>query len=296
MIRKEMFAFSLKIKAEFFLPWFISFNNMSDPVTRAAKQLRKNKRTRSATEPTPANKRQKTGDTVATTKAKRNSRSIPFNEDQVPVISKFLGCTITECPLTGYTGLYSALTQEPTFAYTYPVLLEAPVQKKKLKKPSHKTICGTTRPEIVISVLIKAFGVLFPNMEAQRVQDWDVYKWNQAYYGSGVASRAPQWSDLEKKLSEHRALGGHKNAIQVNVFNEASTNKAGYAIDLADLFPERKTLPRSYLVEMRDRALQLAENEDLLVVDKGKLEKHVSAQEEDSSDDENESDSEEDQQ
>lgn len=246
-----------------------------DAVLRAAKNLQKSKNKR------PSSTRQ-----GSEPSKKRSSRTIPFSEDHVPVVIKNLGCVLCPCPVTGNHGLYSALTQEPIFTIVYPLLLEAPESKGRLRGSRHRTLSGTSKPELIFSVLNRCFGELFPDMEPRRVTDWDLYKWNAAYYGSSIAGRAPEWSELKNKLRQHRANGGDKNAVQVNVFSEIATSKSDLALDVKDLFaPDKQTLGRDYVRDLREQAIELAKKGNLLELDSKEMEDYVSSREEESDDD-----------
>lgn len=248
---------------------------------RQARAILKNKRTkRPVSGDEPSAKRQVTG--------KAKGRTLPFKEAQLKVIVALLGCTSFVDPLTGKAGLYSALTQEPSYFYTFPLLLQAPQKKKNLNGKDHKTLSGAPRPELIFTVINKSFSIVYPEKEAQMVVDWELYKWNVAYYGSGIAKRAPQWSELKEKVEVLRSLGGDKNPVQVNVFTEVGSSKSGYAIDIRTVLPEEDTMTRDFLLGLKEDATKLAESGKILLVDKDDLEAHVSNREEESGSDEEE--------
>lgn len=233
---------------------------------KAARNIQKNvnKKKRPASDVTaknPAAKKKKTS----------SNRSIPLLPEDLVVLSRNLGCTRFLCPLTGNSGLFSALTMEEMLVYSYPVLLEAPEAKGKRKTHS-KMICGVSKPELVFSVLQKTFADLHSDLSAHQIADWEPYRWNVAYYGQGIVSRAQPWSDLVEKIQELRPFGGNKNPTLVNIFNEVRTSKAKKAVDVSFSFsgetPVPKTLSRQWLEEFQEQARELAASEkDLLKSD-----------------------------
>lgn len=227
------------------------------------------------------------------TKKKVRGRAISFDPEHLTPLSKNLGCTRFFCPLTGKTALFSALSTEPMYYYAYPVVLQAPEAKGRLP-PNAKTLCGVSKPELVFSVLHKTFADIFPELEAQRIADWDVFRWNVAYYGQGIMKRAAAWKDLKTKLVQLRPYGGDKLATFVNVFTESGTNKSDKAKDLVEIFANDPSSPeclsRQVLIGMRADAYKKAEEGGLLAIDKKKLEDRVAGQEEDSESDESEQD------
>lgn len=254
---------------------------------RQARAMLRNKRTKrpAKTEQEPGAKKQKLA-------VKPSSRSLAYNNNQALVVKDVLGCVPFKDPLSGKMGLYSPLTQEPSFFYSYPVLLSAPEKKKQLAR-DQKTLCGVTRPDLVFSVLHRTFAVVYPGVEAQRIVDWELYKWNLAYYGAGIAKRAPQWIDLVEKNSVLRSLGGDKNPVQTSTYTEAGTSKAAYAIDMKTIFPEGETMDRAELLSLKEEALRLIESGSILLVDEDELEEHVSKNEEESDDEESDESSDE---
>lgn len=244
-------------------------------------------------------------ETPASKKKKVSARTIAYDQKtQLAVLRKNMGCFEIFCPVSGYSGLYSSLTQEPMFGIAFPLLLDAPLNKGKLQFGSHATICGTSRPELIFSVINRSFAELFPEEEAQRIADWEVFKWNLAYYGAGIKNRAPQWKDVASKLEQLRSFGGDKNPTHVNVIGELGTAKSDFALDLKTLFAKRGVNERPGNVPLhaapmgRESFTELklkieerrVEEENVgLLVDSDKLEKHVSAREEESSDEEEES-------
>lgn len=225
---------------------------------RAAKAMQKNrlKKRPAKTAPAsaaPAAKKQKT---VA------HSRGILYDADaQLKTVLQNLGCSAVRCPLTGKDHLYSTLSAEPAFFYAYPVLLGAPEAKGKLKS-STEHVCGVTKQELVFSVLRKSFADLFGSKLApEQIEDWDLWKWNKAYYGQSVVKRAPTWIDLQNKHMQHRFLGGDKCPTHVTVFNEVNTAKSSKALDMGVIFKNNKhaaCFERQFLINLREEAEQLA--------------------------------------
>lgn len=258
---------------------------------RAAEHIKKS---RSKKRALPSNSK----DPAAKKKTVRSSRMLPHEEEtDLPVIGKCLGCTTFYCPLTGMSGLYSALTMEPSYFYTYPIVLEAPEAKGKFKTQTPRTLSGVTKPELVFTVLHTAFAEIYPKLDPQRIADWEVYRWNVTYYGQGIVARAPTWTELQDKLLEHRPLGGSRLPTHVNVLNEVGTSKAQKAINMSGVFSRdaaASCFPRQHLLDIREKAFEMADSESL-PVDKNELEKRLSSMEEESSsesEEDNESDEE----
>ena len=226
------------------------------------------------------------------TKKKSRGRQLAFEPKHLEKLTQNLGCTRFFCPLTGNTALFSALTQEAMFFMTYPVMLEAPEAKGK-RRSSSKTICGVSKPELVFTVLRQCFSEIFPDADPQRIADWDVYRWNVAYYGQGIMQRAPSWNELKEKIQQLRTLGGDKLPPHVNIFTEVQTAKASKAMDVCELFSNDTNavcLSREQLKQLREKAYELAASQNLLAIDEKELEDRIAGQEEDSESEESEQD------
>lgn len=225
-------------------------------------------------------------------KKKSRGRALAFEPKHLEVLAKKLGCTRVYCPLTGYTGLHSTLTQEDMFFMSYPVMLEAPEAKGK-RRTSSKTISGVSKPELVFTTLRQCFAEIFPDVDPQRIADWEVYRWNVAFYGQGIMQRAPSWNELKEKIQQLRTMGGDKLPTHVNIFNEVLTAKASKAMDISEVFrddPKVVCMSREKLKEFREKASELAASGVLLTIDEKELEDRLQDQEEDSGSEESDQD------
>ena len=257
---------------------------------RAARAMQKNrakKRTlKNATDAPPAKKQ---------ARASGHPRSIAFKPDHLKVVTKNLGCTSFFCPLTGKHALYSSLTSEPLYFYAYPIVLGAPESKGNQNKSAGQ-LCGVSKQELVFSVLRKSFAEIFPDLEPQQIDDWDLWKWNKAFYGQSVVKRAQPWTELENKHVQHRFLGGDKCPAHVNLFNEVKSVKASKTVDMAEIFadtPGAQCFDRKFIFDLRKNAEELAKKKNF-IVPIGQLEEWLGDREELSDDSDAEEQSEDD--
>lgn len=255
---------------------------------RAARNMQKNRTKKRAARPAsdkePASKRPKTA---------ASSRAVEFKTEQLKVIKDNLGAAPLTDPLTGKKCIYSALTAEPIFFFAYPIVLGAPQSKGNLNSTT-PLLTGVSRPELVFTVLRKSFADLFPQLAPEQINDWQVWKWNRAFYGQGVVKKAQTWGDLQKKVYQLRFLGGDKLPTHCNIFNDIKGQKTSNAVDLSRVFPGEECFSRQFVFDLREKAEALAKEKNFIVPE-GQIEEWLANREElsDDSDAEEQSEDEE---
>lgn len=197
-----------------------------------------------------------------------SSRNIPYDRERhLPVLKKKIATTIIEEPFFNKKLLYSALTHECMVFYTFPLLLQR--TKKKAVLPD-EFLAGTTSPPAIFTVIQMAFNELFPDREPTSVKDWEIYKWNFTYYGSGYFKQAKEQNSYQWAMLSTRPFGGTKHPIQTNVAIERGHSKSKFAVPISTVIPKQRdekedpTFLLSDLDNIIEKSEQLSNDEDFI--------------------------------
>lgn len=169
----------------------------------------------------------------------KKSRSLPFKSaEHEAVLKQVLSVSpIKSMMIDGQTpidGLYSGLTFEAMFFKPYPVLTSPPMSKGVMTADG-TFVLGVSHPKFVFTALEKAFGLCYPDEENKRILDWELWKFNTAYYGESLVKEAPSWNTLSTKSSFYRCTGGSLVQPCINVGKECSLQRNELSIALTSL-------------------------------------------------------------
>ncbi len=213
-------------------------------------------------------------------------REIAYNEmTQLAIIKDVLACSVITNPYNNTKLLYSGITCEPMAFKTYVIVLHKPPKKGELVGPY---LAGVTRPELVFTVLRRAWSLLHPEQQTD-YSDWELYKWNVLYYGKSLAGKAVPWLELETQNQNFRFNGGSKSIPNTNIVTEAVYSKWKYAVSLNEILG--KEVPTRLVDELNEivkSTRDLLEDEDFIKeVELSKKVNTAEATVEELSDDEN---------
>lgn len=172
-------------------------------------------------------------------KKEKKSTTIPLSVKDVEAIRDHFWTTVVYLPLLDKVALYSGLTNETMSFAAYPILL-GPVQKKDGKSTPIDYILGVSRPPVILTGLRDLFKKLYPDKNNMDFQQWDVYRWNRAYYT--VKTEKTSWPQelLELQMVETKPFGGPKDPSCVHWLEESKLKRWGKAISLEAYFKDKE--------------------------------------------------------
>lgn len=193
----------------------------------------------------------------------KKSRSLPFKSaEHGQHLEKVLAMSkINTMLIDGNTsthGLYCGMTFEALFFKAYPILTSPPMSKG-LMTADGSFVLGVSHPKYVFSALEKAFTLCYPAEDIKRIVDWELWKFNTAYYGESVVKESPNWASLVIKSATYRCTGGSCQVPSVNIGKECALQRNELSIPLTDLPEEEGVvyIPWQYALGKYQKAQEL---------------------------------------
>lgn len=261
---------------DFFKP--LSAAVISQKKNREKNRKRKERAEQRKAEDEPEAKRKKT---------KLKSNTIVTSPDQRKRVEQFFHSSACYNGALNVYGVYCGLDNSTNVYYFYPVVMgpnrdsdgNVIKRKKQIKgEPFAKAqdyIPGAGNPIYIFTGLQMLFAELFPDKDATSYRKWDIYRFNNEYYGTKVASQAPTPKAYRAMLAESKSYGGARTWKSVHLVEDQKVSRNERSIYVTDFFIERKrydlfgplptngkVLSVDILRKIRENALKEKENDE----------------------------------
>jgi len=190
-------------------------------------------------------KRQETTeeDEPETKKKKNEGRIIDFTERDFEHVKRLFATVLLYFGNLHIAGLVCGYDCSVNPSIVYPIFVSAQDEKKQ-SVYTRKFLLGVGRAGHVFTGIRQAFTELYPELPADRVYDWKLFKWNKKAYKAVTVNVAPDPGTLSQRLFSSKCFGGAKPLPDVKVTDEiSSTRKMENAIEVAryikDFVPDK---------------------------------------------------------
>lgn len=194
-------------------------------------------------------------------KIRDQMETIAFTPEQVPVIEDILCMSKIHVYVNHkrITGLFCGFAKEECYHAVYPILLEMP--NRNFEDCRRKRyIAGCPSPHHVFGVLAEAFKQLWPNLPAEDIQRWELFKYSRALYGKPMVDAAISHDNLSTQIRFCREFGGKKSMKCVLWSTEHRIKRYTCSIPVRDLVgPGEEALPETYLPDQYEAMKKLGE-------------------------------------
>lgn len=206
-------------------------------------------------------------------KKEKKSTSIPLTLEDLEMIRQRFYTVPVYLSLLDKLALYSGLTNETLAFSAYPILL-SPAHKKDQKQVPQNYILGVSRPAIIFTVLRDIFKVRYPERNPMDCINWDVYRFNRAYYAFKTEKASYNQDILQLTMAETKPFGGPRDPANIHWLEENKLKRWVKAISLEEYFKDKdvkkiknppipasaKPWPANYLNQINEKVEALKKN------------------------------------
>ena len=171
-------------------------------------------------------------------KKEKKSTSIPLTVEDLKLIRERFYTVPVYLPLLDKLALYSGLTNEALAFNAYPILLSAAI-KKDGKSVPQDYILGVSKPPIIFTVLRDIFKILYPERNPMDCINWDVYKFNRAFYGFKTEKASYNQDLLQLSMAETKPFGGPRDPSNIHWLEENKLKRFVKTISLEEYFKDK---------------------------------------------------------
>lgn len=178
---------------------------------------------------------------------KNNGNVIRLTPEHKKFLGQFFHCVPIYNSATNSVGVMTGFDLTPCMYYVYPCLLGetldrdgVPIKKKRgvkeevIKATDYVLACAN--PVNIFTGLRRAFEILFPDTDPNRVRKWEAWRLNNEYYTSKVSGQSVDFKTFVAELGESKVFGGAKPHKVVHVIEDIGVSRQLRAIHLADHF------------------------------------------------------------
>ena len=171
-------------------------------------------------------KRQETTeeDEPETKKKKNEGRIIDFTERDFEHVKRLFATVLLYFGNLHIAGLVCGYDCSVNPSIVYPIFVSAQDEKKQ-SVYTRKFLLGVGRAGHVFTGIRQAFTELYPELPADRVYDWKLFKWNKKAYKAVTVNVAPDPGTLSQRLFSSKCFGGAKPLPDVKVTDEISSTR-----------------------------------------------------------------------
>lgn len=171
-------------------------------------------------------------------KKEKKSNFIPVTEAAINACREYFWTTPVYLPLVDKVALFSGLTNETLCFGAYPILL-SPHQKKDGLSVPVEYILGVSKPAIILYGLRKVFEKIYPERSPMDYSQWDLYRFNRAYYTVKVEKASFNQDLLELQMVETKTFGGAKDPTTIHWLEENKLKRWNKIVTLETYFADK---------------------------------------------------------
>lgn len=171
-------------------------------------------------------------------KKEKKSTTIPVSEVAIAACREYFWTIPVYLPLVDKVAIFSGLTNETLCFGAYPILLSPHVKKDGLSVPVDY-ILGVSKPPLVLSGLRKIFEKIYPDRSPMDYSQWDIYRFNKAYYTVKAEKSSFNQDIIELNMVETKTFGGAKDPTTIHWLEENKLKRWNKIVPLEKYFADK---------------------------------------------------------